>query len=98
MRLSQDEEDAVYRIVQESVTNAIRHGHATEIDVHLSCQERRMTIVVQDNGIGCAKIEQGFGLRHMRERLRLLGGSLRVNGENGFRIEACIPLRWGDEI
>ena len=64
MRLSQDEEDAVYRIVQESVTNAIRHGHATEIDVHLSCQERRMTIVVQDNGIGCAKIEQGFGLRH----------------------------------
>lgn len=98
MRLSQDEEDAVYRIVQESVTNAIRHGHATEIDVSLSCQERCMTIVVQDNGIGCAKIEQGFGLRHMRERLRLLGGSLRVNGENGFRIEASIPLRWGDEI
>ncbi len=98
MRLSQDEEDAVYRIVQESVTNAIRHGHATEIDVSLSCQERRMAIVVQDNGIGCAKIEQGFGLRHMRERLRLLGGSLRVNGTNGFRIEASIPLRWGDEI
>lgn len=57
-----------------------------------------MTIVVQDNGIGCVKIEQGFGLRHMRERLRLLGGSLRVNGKNGFRIEASIPLRWGDEI
>lgn len=98
MRLSQDEEDAVYRIVQESVTNAIRHGHASQIDVDLTCQERRMLIVVQDNGIGCAKIEQGFGLRHMRERLRLLGGSLRVNGTNGFRIEASIPLRWGDEI
>lgn len=98
LRLSQDEEDAVYRIVQESVTNAIRHGHATEINVCLSCQERRMSIVVQDNGIGCAKIEQGFGLRHMRERLRLLGGSLRVDGTNGFRIEADIPLRWGDEV
>lgn len=98
MRLSQDEEDAVYRIVQESVTNAIRHGHATEIDVNLTGQARRMLIVVQDNGIGCAKIEQGFGLRHMRERLRLLGGSLQVNGSNGFRIEASIPLRWGDEI
>ncbi len=98
MRLSQDEEDAVYRIVQESVTNAIRHGHATKIDVRLSCQDRRMTISVQDNGIGCAKIEQGFGLRHMRERLRLLGGSLRVNGDHGFLIEASIPLRWGDEI
>lgn len=98
MRLSQDEEDAVYRIVQESVTNAIRHGHATEIDVSLSCQERRMAIVVQDNGIGCDKIQQGFGLRHMRERLRLLGGNLHVDGHNGFRIEASIPLRWGDEI
>lgn len=98
MRLSQDEEDAVYRIVQESVTNAIRHGHATEIDAKLSVQDRCLTIVVQDNGIGCAKIEQGFGLRHMRERLRLLGGSLRVNGTDGFRIEASIPLRWGDEI
>lgn len=98
MRLSQDEEDAVYRIVQESVTNAIRHGHATEIDAKLSVQDRCLEIVVQDNGIGCAKIEQGFGLRHMRERLRLLGGSLHVNGTDGFRIEASIPLRWGDEI
>lgn len=98
MRLSQDEEDAVYRIVQESVTNAIRHGHATEIDISLTVQARCLMIIAQDNGIGCAKIEQGFGLRHMRERVRLLGGSLRVSGENGFRIEAGIPLRWGDEI
>ena len=98
MRLSQDEEDAVYRIVQESVTNAIRHGHATEIDVQLSGENRRLSIVIQDNGIGCEKIELGFGLRHMRERLRLLGGSLRVDGKKGFRIEATIPLRWGDEI
>ena len=98
MRLSQDEEDAVYRIVQESVTNAIRHGHATEIDVQLSGENRHLAIIVQDNGIGCEKVEQGFGLRHMRERLRLLGGSLRIDGKNGFRIEASIPLRWGDEI
>ncbi len=97
LRLSQDEEDAVYRIVQESVTNAVRHGHATEIEVCLTGKNRHLTITVQDNGIGCAVIEQGFGLRHMRERLRLLGGSLRYSGDSGFRIEASIPLRWGDE-
>ena len=98
MRLSSDEEDAVYRIVQESVTNAIRHGHATRIEVNLFGQDRQLSIVVQDNGVGCAQIEPGFGLRHMRERLRLLGGSLQFSGGDGFRIQATIPLRWGDEI
>ncbi|MDR3766255.1 MAG: sensor histidine kinase [Butyricicoccus sp.] len=98
MRLSSDEEDAVYRIVQESVTNAIRHGHATRIEAALSIEDRQLSIVVQDNGVGCAQIEPGFGLRHMRERLRLLGGHLQFSGGNGFRIQATIPLRWGDEI
>lgn len=98
LRLSPDEEDAVYRIVQESITNAIRHGQATGVWVDISVSGRLLTIVVQDNGCGCQTIEPGFGLRHMRERLRLLNGSLRVEGTNGFRIEAKIPLRWGDEV
>lgn len=98
IRLSPDEEDAVYRIVQESITNAIRHGEASEIYIHISCENRRMQIIIQDNGCGCKTINPGFGLRHMRERLSLLNGTLKVNGRNGFRIEAMIPLRWGDEI
>lgn len=79
--------DAVYRIVQESITNAIRHGHATAV---------RVCITVTDNGCGCTKIEPGFGLRHMRERLKLLNGTLKVKSENGFELHAEIPLRWGD--
>lgn len=98
LRLSPDEEDAVYRIVQESITNAIRHGQATGVWVDISATARRLTVVVQDNGCGCKTVEPGFGLRHMRERLRLLGGTLRTDGTNGFRIEANIPLRWGDEV
>ncbi len=98
LRLSPDEEDAVYRIVQESITNAIRHGQATEVQVGIEAAARRLTIVVQDNGCGCKTVEPGFGLRHMRERLRLLNGSLKIDGTNGFRIEAGIPLRWGDEV
>ena len=98
LRLSPDEEDAVYRIVQESITNAIRHGQATKVLVDISSAARQLTILIQDNGLGCKTVEPGFGLRHMRERLRLLNGSLKIDGTNGFRIEAKIPLRWGDEV
>lgn len=98
LRLSADEEDAVYRIVQESVTNAIRHGQASEVWITITAARRMMSIVVQDNGIGCKTPKPGFGLRHMQERLHLLGGTLQTNGENGFRIEAKLPLRWGDTI
>lgn len=79
--------DAVYRIVQESITDAIRHGHATAV---------RVCITVTDNGCGCTKIEPGFGLRHMRERLKLLNGTLKVKSENGLELHTEIPLRWGD--
>ena len=98
LRLSPDEEDTVYRTIQESLTNAIRHGKATEVWIQLSCEQRRLYITVQDNGIGCAKVTPGFGLRHMRERLHLLNGTLQIYGNNGFRVQAVIPLRWGDEV
>ena len=96
LRLSPDEEDAVYRIVQESITNAIRHGHATAVRIRIAAEERRLGITVTDNGCGCTKIEPGFGLRHMRERLKLLNGTLKVKSEKGFELHAEIPLRWGD--
>lgn len=98
LRLSPDEEDTVYRTIQESITNAIRHGKATAVWIQLSCEGRRLTIIVQDNGTGCVSVAPGFGLRHMKERLKLLNGTLQWDGKNGFRIEAVIPLRWGDEV
>ena len=96
LRLSPDEEDAVYRIVQESITNAIRHGHATAVRVCIMAAERCLGITVTDNGCGCTKIEPGFGLRHMREWLKLLNGTLKVKSEKGFELHAEILLRWGD--
>jgi len=98
LRLSPDEEDTVYRIVQEGITNAIRHGKATQIWVELTGAWRRLTVTVQDNGTGCHNITPGFGLRHMRERLKMLGGTLSMDGTDGFLIKAVIPLRWGDAL
>ncbi len=92
-KLMQDEEDAVYRTVQEGITNAIRHGHATRIEVRCLAGDGRMTIEVRDNGSGCGKVVPGFGLRHMQERMSMLGGGLQYESRDGFCIRAEFPLR-----
>ena len=92
-----DEEEIIYRIVQESITNAIRHGKANRIVITMEKEYQTLTITIQDNGIGCKDIQKGFGLHHMEERLSMLQGSLRCNGDNGFFLEAKIPIRWGEE-
>lgn len=97
LKFSEDEEDVIYRIIQESVTNAIRHGKAKEIQIELSMEYNVLTITVIDNGCGCKDIKNGFGLQHMRERLGMLQGTLEIAGSNGFKVIARIPIRWGEE-
>lgn len=94
---NKDEEEIIYRIVQESITNAIRHGKASKIMIAISMEYNIMYIWVKDNGVGCAEIEKGFGLHHMEERLEMLHGSLNCYVDNGFVLEASIPIRWGEE-
>ena len=63
---NQDEEDVVYRVVQESITNAIRHGQATKIRIEITRVDGDLHILILDNGKGCENIEPGFGLHHMQ--------------------------------
>ncbi len=95
VNFSTDEEEAIYRIVQEGVTNAIRHGKATEIFINITRVNDLLNIRIKDNGIGCSKIHKGFGLHHMEERLALLNGKLEYKGSDGFTINASVPIRWG---
>ncbi|MCI9179999.1 MAG: sensor histidine kinase [Lachnospiraceae bacterium] len=95
--LNKDEEDVIYRIIQESITNAIRHGKADKIKVKIDRQYNMLNIHVEDNGVGCANVQKGFGLHHMEERLAMLKGSLSYCGDHGFIIDAGIPIRWGTE-
>lgn len=94
---NKDEEEIIYRIVQESITNAIRHGKARKILIAISMEYNIMYIWIKDNGVGCTHIEKGFGLHHMEERLAMLHGSLNCYVDNGFVLEASIPIRWGEE-
>lgn len=94
---SDDEEDIIYRIVQECITNSIRHGKANKINIYIDREFNLLSILIKDNGTGCKKIKKGFGLHHMEERLDMLHGSLDYNGTDGFTVEAKIPIRWGTE-
>ena len=101
LKLDTDEEDTLYRVVQEGMTNAVRHGKADRIEIRITRSGDVVTVRVRDNGTGCEKTEEGFGLRHMRERLEMLGGTLcygnldreEKDGYTGFSIVACLPVR-----
>lgn len=97
LKFHEDEEKVIYRVVQEATTNAIRHGHADKIRIDISKEDQWLTIMVKDNGTGCETVHEGFGLKHMEERLRLLEGTLEYDGSDGFLIIARIPIRWGEE-
>ena len=97
LSFGEDEEEVIYRIIQESITNSIRHGKADRVRIRITREYNIVTIIIKDNGIGAASIEPGFGLTHMRERLEMLGGKIQVDGKDGFCVLAEIPIRWGTE-
>lgn len=73
----------LYRCLQESLTNSVRHGKATMIEVILQFEERQTRLEVKDNGSGSARIEEGFGLSAMKERAFSLQGQVSIYSEPG---------------
>lgn len=90
-------EDIIFRIVQESITNSIRHGLAKEINIDISQKETNLEIIIKDNGIGCIDIKMGYGLKQMKERVAILNGQLQFSGEDGFLIKVTIPMKEGEK-
>jgi PAS domain S-box-containing protein len=85
-RLGEEVEVAVYRIVQEAITNAVRHAHAREIVVTLAASEGVLTVEIRDDGHGFevkARRRDALGLVSMEERALALGGKLQVISEPG---------------
>ena len=97
-RLPLDVETALYRIVQEGLTNVVKHSHARNISIVLARRGGSVTALVEDDGIGFLPDEarkDGLGLVGMRERLALLEGRLRVEAApgSGTTIVAEVPVR-----
>lgn len=83
--------ESIYRIVQESVTNSVRHGGAAHIEVRLTLEDDTIHIRIQDDGAGCKNIVTGFGLAHMQERVGQMDGTIHFDGMNGFFTHVVIP-------
>lgn len=103
-RLSMDVETALFRVVQESLTNVHRYSGSPDAEIRIFAEDGRFQLEVVDHGKGIAAgtprasidgiASLGVGIPGMRERLRQLGGQLDVDfGRNGTRVVATVPLR-----
>jgi signal transduction histidine kinase len=83
-----------YRLVQEALTNTLRHAGARQAVVHIGYGDDCLVICVRDDGAGPDGTPPGTGLLGMRERVAVYGGSLvaRVRPEGGFELVATLPL------
>lgn len=84
-----------YRVVQESLTNVVRHADATTATVSVRADDHHLIIEVHDDGSPAADATPGFGLRGMAERVESLGGRLwhGADGTGGWTVRAELPLR-----
>jgi len=82
----------VYRIVQESITNSVRHGEANQIKVRLSGNKQSLHLEVEDDGRGCDSILEGHGLQGIRERAAAAGGrvSFSSSDNGGFLVNLIV--------
>jgi two-component system, NarL family, sensor histidine kinase DevS len=95
-RLTGELEAAIYRIVQEALTNASKHGAATRAVVELHENETTVDVTIRDDGAGFdpSAATNGFGLLGMRERVELLGGRLKIESSpgEGTTVSAALPV------
>lgn len=86
---------ALLRCLQEGLTNAKRHGNATDIVITLSFLDYEVKLIMEDNGVGTDKVKYGFGLASMKERLNALNGELHVISikNQGTKVSCQIPFR-----
>ena len=97
-RLPIEVETALFRIVQESLTNVVLHAKAARVDVLLSMTGKRVSAIIEDNGVGfipaSAMIEEQLGLFGMRERVEMLGGTFTIESSpgKGATVKAEVPF------
>jgi signal transduction histidine kinase len=98
-RLAPELETAVYRLIQEALTNVSKHAAAKHVHVLADTSDRFVRIEVVDDGVGfeLEAVTDGFGLTGMRERAELADGSVSISSQPGeTRITVLVPTRYAD--
>jgi signal transduction histidine kinase len=87
VELTEEQSTAVFRILQEALTNVLRHAQATKVDIKISKEKGHFVLSVSDNGKGITESEkteqQSLGILGMRERAHLIGGEIKIKGVDG---------------
>ncbi len=87
---------AVYRIAQEQCTNILKYARATKVNIRLQIKNEQLRLSIKDNGIGMepGKNTDGIGIRNMRGRVSIYGGSVQIETApgKGFILDVMIPL------
>lgn len=97
LSIADDDSAHLFRIAQESVTNALKHSHCTHIEILLCRREERIVLSVRDNGIGISGEDLqrfGTGLHSIRHRCRLIGAQLAIAqpSEGGTMVSVSLPI------
>lgn len=77
---------ALYRVVQEALTNALKHGKATEVMINIKVTDDMVIFNIKDNGMGNPIFTKGFGLKSMTKRIEGVGGKIHFSSTEGFEI------------
>lgn len=97
-RIESNAETVLYRVIQESVNNVIKHSKATRLDILLNRDETGISVLIADNGVGfdASKQEQfeGIGLKNIKARIEYLKGTVRFDSSsgNGSKVNIWVPL------
>lgn len=103
-RLPPEVETTVYRIVQEALTNVVRHARAQNVSVMIDRREGKLLLVIEDDGIGFSATHvaedprQRLGLYGMRERAELLGGKFTIESQPGQGTTLFVDLPLGGDV
>ena len=101
--LDDERATAIFRVIQESLTNVARHAQASRVDIHLECSTEHVLIKVADNGKGFdpGQLPKGtLGMLGMHERGHMLGGTVTIDSTpgQGACVQVCIPFQIDPEI
>lgn len=99
--LKSNENENIYRIFQESLSNSVRHGKATEISVLMNFDDNNLIINFKDNGRGTDKIQHsGLGLNNIKDRVLELKGEVEFSSKDkgGFITKIIIPRKLGGDV
>ena len=98
LSLDEASSTALFRMLQEALTNIVKHAKATQVKIHLLTEDDKLIMHITDNGVGFPKVRnrqnKTFGLAGIRERIAMLNGDFRIkSSDNGTTLSFVIPYK-----